>query len=291
MATAKATIKDFALHRPTWCPGCGDFGILRAMQTAIVNLGLEPHEVALVGGIGCSGKITDYFRSYGFHGVHGRILPLSMGIKLANRDLTVIAAGGDGDGYSIGGNHFLHAIRRNVDMTYIVFDNQVYGLTKGQSSPTADQGYKAKGTVYEVAEQPMRPIGTAMAMGVSWLAQGFSGDVKQLTRLIEEAIRHRGFALLNAFTPCVTYNAVNTYEFYKTNLVNLDEDEAYDPTDRGRAVEVALDTSKVYGGLIYKEEKPTYEDHLPEFRDRPMVGEDLEETRPDWKAVFLEEFA
>lgn len=286
-----ATIKDFALHRPTWCPGCGDFGIIKAMQMAATNLGLEPHQIALVGGIGCSGKITDYFRSYGFHGVHGRILPLALGIKLANRDLTVIAAGGDGDGYSIGGNHFLHAIRRNVDMTYIVFDNQVYGLTKGQSSPTAGEGYKAKGNVYEVAEQPMRPLGTALAMGIPFLAQGFSGDVKQLTRLIEAAIRHKGFALLNVFTPCVTYNAVNTYEFYKAHLVNLDEDEAYDPTDHGMAAEVALDTSKVYSGLLYQAEKPTYEDRLPEFPDRPIVAEGLTQDRPDWKAVFLEEFA
>lgn len=286
-----ATLKDFALHRATWCPGCGDFGILRAMQTALTNLGLEPHQVALVGGIGCSGKITDYFRSYGFHGVHGRILPLAMGVKLANRDLTVIGAGGDGDGYSIGGNHFLHAIRRNVDITYIVFDNHVYGLTKGQSSPTAAHGYRAKSAAYGVPEQPMRPIGTALAMGVSYLAQGFAGNVKQLTRLIEEGVKHRGFSLLNVFTPCVTYNSVNTYEFYKENLVNLDDDPEYDARDRNLAIGKAMDFSKVYSGLIYQEDKPSYDERLPNYPKVPIASQDISRERFDWKSTFLEEFA
>ncbi len=286
-----AAIKDFALHRPTWCPGCGDFAILKAMQTALVNLGLEPHDVVLVGGIGCSGKITDYFRCYGFHGVHGRILPLAMGVKLANRDLTVIGAGGDGDGYSIGGNHFLHAIRRNVDIAYIVFDNHVYGLTKGQSSPTAASGYRAKSAAYGVAEQPMRPIGTALAMGATFIAQGFSGNVKQLTRLIEAAVKHRGFSLLNVFTPCVTYNSVNTYEFYRENIVNLDEDPDFDATDRGLAIEKAMDFSKVYTGLIYREEKPSYDELLPNYPSVPLTSLDISKERSDWDSVFLEEFA
>jgi 2-oxoglutarate ferredoxin oxidoreductase subunit beta len=285
------TTKDYALHRPTWCPGCGDFGILKAMQTACANLGLEPHEIVLVGGIGCSGKITDYFKAYGFHGVHGRILPLAMGIKLANRELTVIGAGGDGDGYSIGGNHFLHAIRRNVDITYIVFDNHVYGLTKGQSSPTANRGYKTKASPYGTAEEPMHPLGTALSCGVSFLAQGFSGDVKQLIRLIEEAIQHKGFSLLNVFTPCVTYNRVNTYEFYRENIVNLDEDPDYDPRDRGRALEVTMDFSRVYTGLIYIEEKPSYEERLPNFPEVPIVKLDVGGDDVDWRKVFLEEFA
>lgn len=285
-----ATVKEFALHRPTWCPGCGDFGILKALQMACTNLGLEPHQVVLVGGIGCSGKITDYFRSYGFHGVHGRILPLAMGIKLANKDLTVIGAGGDGDGYSIGGNHFLHAIRRNVDITYIVFDNHVYGLTKGQSSPTAGQGYKTKASPYGTAEEPMHPLGTALSCGVTFLAQGFSGNVKQLTRLIEEAIKHRGLSLLNVFTPCVTYNKVNTYEFYRENIVNLDEDPEYDPKDRQKALQVAMDFSRVYTGLIYVEKKPSLEDRLPNFPEVSIARLDITKG-VDWRKVFLEEFA
>lgn len=261
------------------------------MQVACSNLGLEPHQVVLVGGIGCSGKITDYFRAYGFHGVHGRILPLAMGVKLANRDLTVIGAGGDGDGYSIGGNHFLHAIRRNVDMTYIVFDNHVYGLTKGQSSPTAREGYKTKASPYGVVEEPMRPLGTALSCGISFLAQGFSGDVKQLTRLIEEAIRHKGFSLLNVFTPCVTYNQVNTYEFYRDSIVNLDEEGGHDPRERTQAVEVAMDFSKIYTGLIYIEDKPSYEEKIFGFPKLPIAQLDIAGDRHDWRKVFQEEFA
>jgi 2-oxoglutarate ferredoxin oxidoreductase subunit beta len=273
------TVADYRSHAPTWCPGCGDFAVLRAMQQAVVNLGLQPHEVVLVGGIGCSGKITDYFRSYGLHGIHGRALPVATGIKLANRDLTVLAAGGDGDGYSIGGNHLIHAIRRNVDLTYIVMDNGVYGLTKGQSSPTARLGYVSKSTPEGVKDEPVHPAGMAMSCGIAYLAQAFAGDVKHMTTLIEGGITHEGFALVNIFSPCVTYNRVNTYDWYRDVSVNLDEVEDYDPTNREMAVEKVMDFDNIYIGLLYRSDRPAYEAVLPGYPETPIASQDLEEGR------------
>ncbi|MGI6127817.1 MAG: thiamine pyrophosphate-dependent enzyme, partial [Planifilum sp.] len=175
-----ATIKDFRTNnRPTWCPGCGDYAVLSSLQKACADLGLEPEEVVLVSGIGCSGKISQHFGSYGFHSLHGRALPTAQGVKLANQDLTVIAAGGDGDGYGIGMGHFVHAVRRNVDLTYIVMDNHIYGLTTGQLSPTSDRGFKSKTSPQGSAEEPVKPVETAIVNGASFVAQAFSGDVKQ----------------------------------------------------------------------------------------------------------------
>src|SRR5690606_32202460 len=246
-------LADFkTTEKSWWCPGCGDFGVLAALQKALVDLGVEPHNVAIVAGIGCSGKIGNYINCYNFHVVHGRTLSTAMGLKLVNRDLTVIAAGGDGDGYAIGGNHFLHAIRRNVDITYIVMDNQIYGLTKGQVSPTSAVGFKTRATPEGTIERPVRPLQLAIAAGATYAASGFSSDVRQLSRLIAEGIQHKGFALINVYSPCVTFNRVNTYDWYKEVLLNLDEDEAYDPTDRGKALQLLIDTDVRVRGLVYK---------------------------------------
>ncbi len=285
-----ATMADYRFHAPTWCPGCGDFAVLRSMQQAVVNLGLEPHDVVLVGGIGCSGKITDYFRSYGFHGIHGRILPIATGIKLGNRALTVMAAGGDGDGYSIGGNHLLHAIRKNVDITYIVMDNGVYGLTKGQSSPTAQLGYVSKSTPEGVKDEPIHPLGIALSCGIGYLAQAFAGDVKQMTRLIQGGIDHPGFALVNIFSPCVTYNRVNTYDWYRDVSVDLEEDPDYDPTNRDMAVDKVMDFTTVHLGLLYKSDRPPYEAVLPGFREEPLTSQDIR-ARHDFKGLMERAFS
>ena len=229
------SVKQYRTSAETWwCPGCGDFGVLAALQRALAELNIEPHDVALIAGIGCSGKIGNYVNSYNLHVTHGRALPAAMGVKLANRHLTVVAAGGDGDGYGIGMGHFAHAIRRNIDVTYVVMDNQVYGLTKGQTSPTSDYGFKTKVSLPNI-EEPTRPCLSAVSLGATYVAEGFSSDVKQLVELIKGGIKHPGFALVNVFSPCVTYNAFNTYDWFRENLVNLDDlapDDRHDPHDR-----------------------------------------------------------
>ena len=258
-----------------WCAGCGDFGVLAALQRALVNLGKNPHEVALVAGIGCSGKIGNYINCYNFHVVHGRTLPTAMGIKLANRDLTVLAAGGDGDAYAIGMGHFLHAVRRNPDITYIVMDNHVYGLTKGQTSPTSDRGFKSKSQAVPNADRPVRPLQLAIAAGATFVAQGFSGDVKQLASLIERGIEHRGFALINCISPCVTFNKVNTYDFYRESLVQVDEIPGYDRTDRAKALKALIDHDDLVTGLIFESDEAPFEEGLSGFPAEPIAASNL----------------
>ncbi|REJ34720.1 MAG: 2-oxoacid ferredoxin oxidoreductase [Bacillota bacterium] len=257
-----------------WCPGCGDFGVLAALQRALFELGKPPHEVAIVAGIGCSGKIGNYINCYNFHVVHGRTLPTAMGLKLSNRNLTVLAAGGDGDGYAIGGNHFLHAIRRNVDITYIVMDNQIYGLTKGQVSPTSGTGFVTRTSPGGNIERPVRPLQLAIAAGATFVASGFSSDIKQLSSLIKQGIEHKGFALINTYSPCVTFNKVNTYDWFKEVLVNLDEEPDYDPTDRAGALRKLIETDEQVRGLVYKSDAPSFEEQFPGFREEPIVEQD-----------------
>lgn len=258
-----ATVKDFRVkEKPTWCPGCGDFAVLAALQKACANLGLEPEEVVLVTGIGCSGKLVQHFGSYGFHTLHGRSLPSAQGVKLANKDLTVIAAGGDGDGYGIGMGHFVHAVRRNVDMTYIVMDNHIYGLTTGQMSPTSRRGFISKTSPQGSVEEPVRAVETAIANGISFAAQAFSGDVKHMETLFEQAISHKGFALVNVFSPCVTFNKVNTYNWFRDMLINLDEENDYDPTDRQKALDTMYEKSGMVYGVLYENPRPTFEENI-----------------------------
>src|SRR5690606_33890001 len=249
-----ATFKDFRNNiKPNWCPGCGDFSVQSAIQRAAANVGLEPEQLVVVSGIGCSGRISGYIHAYGFHGIHGRALPIAQGIKLANRELTVIAAGGDGDGFAIGTNHTIHAIRRNMDITYIVMDNQVYGLTKGQTSPRSPEGFKTKSTPEGSIESALSPLELALAAGATFVAQSFSSDLKQLTWLIEEGIKHKGFAFINVFSPCVTFNKLNTYEWFKENIVNLDEFPDYDPGNRVMAMQKIMETNGLLTGLIYQD--------------------------------------
>jgi len=230
------TFKDFKGKDPIWCPGCGDFGVLTAMQKAAANLALDPNRTVLATGIGCSGNITAYFRTFGIHGIHGRVLPLATGVKATNPDLTVLAAGGDGDGFGIGLSHFLHAARRNVDLTYIVMDNQVYGLTTGQVSPTSIKGMKTKSTPYGSVENAINPIPLAIVAGATYVARGFSGKQKHLVEIIKGGIQHKGFSFIDVFSPCVTYNKDNTYQFFNSR-VKLLEEAGHDPSDFAKAME------------------------------------------------------
>ncbi|WP_044642796.1 2-oxoacid:ferredoxin oxidoreductase subunit beta [Risungbinella massiliensis] len=272
-----ATFKDFRNKvKPNWCPGCGDFSVLAAMQRAFANQGLEPEDVAIVSGIGCSGRISGYVNAYGLHGVHGRALPIAQGLKLANRDLTVVAAGGDGDGFAIGMGHTVHAIRRNVNITYIVMDNQIYGLTKGQTSPRSEMGFKTKSTPNGSIESAISPMEMALTVGAGFVAQSVSSDLKGLTNVIEEGIKHEGFSLINVYSPCVTYNKINTYDWFKQNIVNLSDIPDYDPSDRGLAMKTLMEHNGLITGIIYQnKEKPSYESMIKGFRDEALAKQDL----------------
>ena len=200
------------IDRPNWCPGCGDFGILMALKGAIVELNIEPENVAIISGIGCSGKVPHWIRTYGLHGIHGRALPVASAVKLTNHELTVFAVGGDGDGYGIGMCHFIHAMRRNINMTYIVHNNMIYGLTTGQTSPTSEKGTRTKSTPSGAIEVPVNPMALAISSGATFVARTFAGDVKHLQKTIVDAVKHRGFSLVDVFQQCVSYNHVNTYD-------------------------------------------------------------------------------
>ncbi|HIF04084.1 MAG TPA: 2-oxoacid:ferredoxin oxidoreductase subunit beta [Candidatus Poseidoniales archaeon] len=231
---------------PDWCPGCGDFGVLSGLQRAVAELGLQPHEILAVSGIGCSSNLPGFFKSYGMHTLHGRSLPHASGAKLANHEMTVIATGGDGDGYGIGGNHFTHTARRNLNILYMVMDNQIYGLTTGQISPTSEVGMKTKSTPHGSVELPINPIASAITNGATWVARGYTGNIKQLVGLIKAGIEHNGFAILDVFSPCVTFNKVNTYQFFKPRVQPL-EDIEHDPSDWKQAMEKAM----VWGDVIH----------------------------------------
>ena len=244
---APLTVRDFkGKVDPDWCPGCGDFGVLNSMQRACVELGLRPHEILVVSGIGCSSNLPGYINAYGMHTLHGRALAVATGAKMANHGLHVIATGGDGDGYGIGGNHFTHTARRNVDLTYVVMNNQIYGLTTGQVSPTSRDGMKTKSTPFGSVEMPVNPITSAIMNGATYVARGYSGDIRHLTELIKDGIQHKGFALIDIFSPCVTFNHDNGHPFFKDRVTKL-EDEGHDTSDWKSACEKAM----VWGDTIY----------------------------------------
>ncbi len=246
--------------KPTWCPGCGDFGVLAAIEMAVKRLQLPSHNVVVVSGIGCSSNLPHFLSSYGFHGIHGRALPVAEGIRWANHGLTVLATGGDGDGFGIGAGHFVHTMRRNVDLTYVTMDNQIYGLTTGQASPTSMMGQKTKSTPEGVIEMPIDPIALALAAGATYVARGFSGDVKHLADLVTNGIRHHGFSFVDVFSPCVPYNKINTFDFFRQRVYKL-EASGHDPSNLSLAFQKALEWGdKIPIGLFYQVERPTYED-------------------------------
>lgn len=285
-----ATFKEFRNNvKPNWCPGCGDFSVQAAIQRAAANVGLEPEQLAVISGIGCSGRISGYINAYGLHGIHGRALPIAQGVKLANRDLTVVASGGDGDGFAIGMGHTVHAIRRNINMTYIVMDNQIYGLTKGQTSPRSSEGFKTKSTPEGSIETTLSPLEIALSAGATFVAQSFSSDLKQLTSLIEQGIQHEGFSLINVFSPCVTFNKVNTYDWFKENIVNLETVPDYDPSNRVMAMTKLMETGSMITGLIYQNKtKKSYENLVSGFREEPLVNQNLSLTESEFDKLVAE---
>ena len=244
---------DFQLNvKQNWCPGCGDFSVQAAIQRALGNLGRAPHEVVIVSGIGCSSRLPGYINAYGFHSIHGRSLPLAQGVKLANPALTVLACGGDGDGFAIGLGHTIHAMRRDLDITYIVMDNHVYGLTKGQVSPRSDRGFVTKTSPDGSAETPVSALELALSAGAGFIAQGFSKELNELASLIEAGIRHVGFSFINVFSPCVTFNKVNTYDWYSQRLQKVDNLPGYDRNNRMAAMQCVMETEGLISGLIYQ---------------------------------------
>ena len=250
--------KDFkGPVEPDWCPGCGDFGVLKGLQKACAELGLLPHQILTVSGIGCSSNLPGYVNAYGMHTLHGRPLAVATGAQMANHELTVIATGGDGDGYGIGGNHFVHTARRNIDLTYIVMNNQIYGLTTGQISPTSTQDMKTKSTPFGSVELPINPITAAIMNGATFVARGYSGQGKHMVELMKKAIQHKGFALVDIFSPCVTFNHDNDYKFFKPRIKKL-EDEGHDTSDWKTACEKAMEWGDtIYIGLFLQKDQPT----------------------------------
>ncbi|MFC0328865.1 2-oxoacid:ferredoxin oxidoreductase subunit beta [Paenibacillus sepulcri] len=285
-----ATFKEFRNNvKPNWCPGCGDFSVQAAIQRAAANVGLEPEKLAVVSGIGCSGRISGYINAYGLHGIHGRSLPIAQGVKLANRELTVIASGGDGDGFAIGMGHTVHAIRRNLDITYIVMDNQIYGLTKGQTSPRSAEGFKTKSTPEGSIESTLSPLEIAMSAGATFVAQSFSSDLKQLTALIEAGLNHKGFSLINVFSPCVTFNKVNTYDWFKENIVNLEQFPEYDSSNRMLAMNKIMETGGMLTGLIYQnKERKAYDDLIVGFKEEGLANQDLTLPQDQFEKLLAE---
>jgi 2-oxoglutarate ferredoxin oxidoreductase subunit beta len=271
------SIKDLkSTVKPTWCPGCGDYGVLRGTLQAMEELQISPHNMVVVSGIGCSSNFPHFLSSYGVHSIHGRALPVAMGIHLANHELTTLVAGGDGDGYGIGAGHFVHACRRNVNLTYVVMNNEIYGLTTGQASPTSREGLVTKSTPpnYSLHEMPLNPIAVALAAGASFVARGFSGEKDHLADLIAQGIRHRGFALIDVISPCVTFQKVATFDFFKARVYKL-EGEGHDPTDITAAFTKAREPweKQIPIGLFYKEERPLYEDFEPTLKKGPLMAQ------------------
>jgi 2-oxoglutarate ferredoxin oxidoreductase subunit beta len=259
--------------------------VLAALQRALANLGYDNKDVTVVSGIGCSGKLSSYIKSYSYHSLHGRALPPAQAMKLVNKGQKVIVVGGDGDGFGIGAGHFVHAARRNVDITYIVMDNNIYGLTKGQVSPTSKLGFVTATTPHGNYEAPVNPLALFLASGGSFLAQGFSGDMKGLTTMYEEAITHPGFSLVNTFSPCVTFNKVQTYQFYRDALMTIDGEKVqHDPTSKQQAMQRAID-GNLYNGILYREVRPTPGDQIKALQGvDSLVHLDLNE--PDFTPLF-----
>jgi len=258
-------------RRPTWCTGCGNFGIWNAMKKAFIKLSLYPHQILIVYGIGCSGNGVNFLKTYSFHSLHGRTLPVATGAKIANHKMVVLAVSGDGDGMGIGGNHFMHSCRRNIDITNIVHDNHVYGLTTGQASPTSNSGFKSKSTPSGVLEAPVNPISLALAAGATFVARGFSGDIGQLGEIIRKAIKHRGFSFIDILQPCVTFNKIDSYEYYRKKVYHIDTIKDYDRADLRDAFHMSLEEKKIPTGIFYQTQKPIYEDGLKQIDRKPLI--------------------
>jgi 2-oxoglutarate ferredoxin oxidoreductase subunit beta len=254
---------------PVWCPGCGNFAIWNAIKGALADLELNGKDVVNVSGIGCSGKMLNHLRTYGFHTLHGRTLPVATGVKLSNHKLTVIVNGGDGDGYGMGAGHLIHAIRRNLDITYLVHDNHIYGLTTGQASPTTDKGLKSKSTPSGVIDEPLNPLAVALNAGAAFVARGYSGEVEHLKELIKEGINFKGFAYIDILQPCVTFGKKYSYEYYDERIYKLDE--SYDCTSFENALKKVWEKDKIALGIIYKIQKDEYTSLHPQIKEKTLL--------------------
>jgi len=270
-----STDKDFSTKvTPTWCPGCGNFGIFTALRQALAELGLEPQQVVMSFDIGCCGNGANYYNLYGFHSLHGRPLPIAYAVKLANHDLKVIAISGDGGGYGEGGNHFIHTCRGNIDMTYIIHNNHRYSLTTGQASPTTPHGEKTKSTPEGLIEYPFNGLQVAITLGATFVAQGYADEVNHLKELFKKAISHKGFSLVDVLQPCVIFNAPNIREEYRQKCYKLEE-TGYEPKDKMAAYLKAAETEKLPIGVIYQETRPSYEQQVVQLKDMPLVKQPL----------------
>lgn len=263
------------MSNPTWCGGCGIYGIFAALKKAAVILDLDPEQLVIVTGIGCHGRLNNYFKAYGFHALHGRTLPIASGVKLSNPQLSVLGISGDGDAYSIGLGHFIHSLRKNINITYLVVDNRVFALTQGQTSPTSQMGYISVSTPYGSKAISLNGPQLALASGGTFIARGFSGNPKQLASLFELGMRHEGFAFIEVLCPCVTHNKINTYNWFENSIYQVAEDSTFDPRSKNQAWERLTEKGKIPVGLIYVERRPTYEELVLSDKRKPLVFNDL----------------
>lgn len=280
------SLEDYKGQTPAWCTGCGNFGILNAFKSAIVELGIEPHQFTIVSGIGQAGKFPHYLQCNTFNGLHGRTLPVATGIRLSNHNMLVAAVAGDGDCYGEGGNHLIHAMRRNINVKLFVHDNQIYGLTKGQASPTSMEGMTTKNQPFGVFSEQLNPMALAVALDCSFAARGYAGDITHLKALTKEAISHKGFSLLDILQPCITFNKINTYDWYRQRVYHIEPE--YNPEDKTEAFKKALEWGdKIPIGIIYKNHRPIFEERIPVIKDNPLVKQPFDKSKA---ADILQEF-
>jgi 2-oxoglutarate ferredoxin oxidoreductase subunit beta len=266
--------------KPVWCPGCGDFGVLNALYRAMAELQLVPADTVMVSGIGCSSRLPGYVETYGINTLHGRALPMATGVKVSRPELNVIAVGGDGDGIAIGGNHFMHTARRNIDFTYVMMDNEIYGLTKGQAAPTTPTGDKTKSTTYGNPEHSVDPCELAISFGATWVARAFSGDIKLVVDLMKKAIQHKGFSFLNIISPCVTWRGDDQFKEVRAKLAYLPAD--HDPTDRAMALRYTRETDKVTSGVLYDVITSSLDEELEVIHQKALKVKD----HPTFKEIL-----
>ena len=268
--------KEYHEKKPAWCPGCGNFGLLNTLKQTVADLDLQPHRYTIVSGIGQAAKLPHYIRCNAFNGLHGRALPVATGIAAVNPEMLVMVNTGDGDCYGEGGNHFIHAIRRNINVKLFVHDNQIYGLTKGQASPTSSEDMKTKVQPFGVFSSQLNPLTMAIALDCSFVARGFVGDMDFLQHLMTEAINHKGFALIDILQPCPTFNKINTFKWYRDRVYRLDDD--YDPGDRTGAFEKSQEWGdRIPTGILYRRRRKIFTDKIPALRNGPLVQQDFDQ--------------
>lgn len=271
------SIEDYGEYKTSWCPGCGNFGIIKSVKRAFAEEGIAPHEAVVISGIGQAAKLPHYLNVNFYNGLHGRSLPAAQGVRLANRKLKMLVSSGDGCSYGEGGNHFMAAIRRNMDITLVAHNNQIYGLTKGQASPTTMMDQITKAQPFGVASEPFNPLAVAIALDTSFVARSFSGFEDHLTELIRQGLNHKGFALIDVMQPCVSFNKVNTHAWYRDRCYELPDD--YDPTDRLAAFEKALEfEDKIPIGVLYKKDKPIFESRFPHLEGPPLAEREVDRS-------------